>query len=47
MSYLVHSIPNSMGKKWDGTDVTTLPNGARLKYLKDAVKKVVDMFRFV
>ena len=34
-----------MGKKWDGTDVTTLPNGAGYKYLRDAVKKVVDMFR--
>lgn len=27
-----------MGKKWDGTDVTTLPNGAGYKYLRDAVK---------
>lgn len=34
-----------MGKKWDGTDVTTLPNGAGYKYLRDAVKKVVDTFR--
>lgn len=34
-----------MGKKWDGTDVTTLPNGVGYKYLRDAVKKVVDMFR--
>ena len=33
-----------LGKKWSGTDVTTLPNGAGYKYLRDAVKKVVDMF---
>lgn len=34
-----------LGKKWTGTDVTTLPRGAGYKYLRDAVKKVIDMFK--
>jgi len=34
-----------LGKNWKGTDVTTIPRGAGYKYLRDAVKKVVDMFK--
>lgn len=34
-----------LGKNWKGTDVTTLPRGAGYKYLRDAVKKVIDMFK--
>ena len=34
-----------LGKTWKGTDVTTLPRGAGYKYLRDAVKKVIDMFK--
>lgn len=34
-----------LGKNWNGTDVTTLARGAGYKYLRDAVKKVIDMFR--
>ena len=33
------------GKNWKGTDVTTLARGAGYKYLRDAVKKVIDMFK--
>ena len=34
-----------IGKNWKGTDVTTLARGAGYKYLRDAVKKVIDMFK--
>ena len=34
-----------LGKNWKGTDVTTIPRGAGYKYLRDAVKKVIDMFK--
>lgn len=34
-----------LGKTWKGTDVTTLPRGAGYKYLRDAVKRVIDMFK--
>lgn len=34
-----------LGKKWTGTDVTTLPHGAGYGYLRTAVKKVIDMFK--
>lgn len=34
-----------MGKNWKGTDITTLPRGAGYVYLRQAVKKVIDMFR--
>lgn len=34
-----------IGKNWKGADVTTLPRGAGYKYLRDAVKKVIDMFK--
>ena len=33
------------GKNWTGNDVTTLARGAGYKYLRDAVKKVIDMFK--
>ena len=34
-----------VGKNWKGDDVTTLARGAGYKYLRDAVKKVIDMFK--
>lgn len=34
-----------IGKNWNGDDVTTLARGAGYKYLRDAVKKVIDMFK--
>lgn len=34
-----------VGKKWEGTDVKTLPNGAGYLYIRQAVRKVIDMFR--
>ena len=34
-----------MGKNWKGDDITTLPKGGGYKYLRDAVKKVIDMFK--
>ena len=34
-----------LGKNWKGDDVTTLARGAGYKYLRDAVKKVIDMFK--
>ena len=34
-----------LGKNWNGDDVTTLARGAGYKYLRDAVKKVIDMFK--
>ena len=34
-----------IGKNWKGTDITTLPKGGGYKYLRDAVKKVIDMFK--
>lgn len=34
-----------LGKNWKGTDVTTIPRGAGYKYLRDAVKKVIDMLK--
>lgn len=35
----------SMGKNYQGTDVRTLPNGSGYMYLRQAVRKVIDMFR--
>lgn len=35
----------AMGKNYNGTDVRTLPNGAGYQYLREAVKKVITMFR--
>ena len=34
-----------MGKNYQGTDVRTLPNGSGYMYLRQAVRKVIDMFR--
>lgn len=34
-----------MGKTYQGTDVRTLPNGSGYMYLRQAVHKVIDMFR--
>lgn len=34
-----------LGKNWTGDDITTLARGAGYKYLRDAVKKVIDMFK--
>lgn len=34
-----------MGKTYQGTDVRTLPNGSGYMYLRQAVRKVIDMFR--
>lgn len=34
-----------MGKTYTGTDVRTLPNGSGYMYLRQAVRKVIDMFK--
>ena len=34
-----------MAKTWTGTDVRTLHKGAGYMYLREAVRKVIDMFR--
>lgn len=34
-----------MGKSYQGTDVRTLPNGSGYLYLRQAVRKVIDMFK--
>lgn len=34
-----------MGKSYQGTDVRTLPNGSGYLYLREAAKKVINMFR--
>lgn len=34
-----------MGKNYQGTDIRTLPNGSGYLYIRQAVKKVIDMFR--
>ena len=36
---------NPIAKTWNGTDVRTLPKGAGYMYLREAVRKVIDMFR--
>lgn len=33
------------GKSWQGTDVRILPQGSGYMYLRQAVRKVIDMFR--
>lgn len=35
----------SMGKNYQGTDIRTLPNGSGYLYIRQAVRKVIDMFR--
>jgi len=34
-----------LGKKYDGDDIRTLPNGSGYLYLRQAVRKVIDMFK--
>lgn len=34
-----------IGKNWKGTDVRLLPNGSGYLYIRQAVRKVIDMFR--
>lgn len=34
-----------MSKNYQGTDIRTLPNGSGYLYIRQAVKKVIDMFR--
>lgn len=34
-----------MGKNYQGTDIRTLPNGSGYMYIRQAVRKVIDMFR--
>lgn len=34
-----------MGKNWKGTDVRLLPSGSGYIYIRQAVRKVIDMFR--
>lgn len=35
----------TIGKNYQGTDIRTLPNGSGYLYIRQAVKKVIDMFR--
>lgn len=34
-----------VGKNWKGADVRTLPNGSGYFYIRQAVRKVIDMFK--
>ena len=34
-----------VGKNWKGTDVRTLSNGSGYLYIREAVRKVIDMFK--
>lgn len=34
-----------MGKSWKGSDVRLLPNGSGYMYIRQSVRKVIDMFR--
>lgn len=34
-----------MGKNYQGNDVRTLPNGSGYLYLRQAIRKIIDMFR--
>lgn len=38
-------IQTPMGKTYKGDDIRTLPNGSGYMYLRQAVRKVIDMFR--
>lgn len=40
---LYHQSP--VGKNWKGDDVRTLPNGSGYFYIRQAVRKVIDMFK--
>jgi hypothetical protein len=46
LSYATTIYKNTpMGKAYTGNDVRTLPNGSGYMYLRQAVRKVIDMFR--
>lgn len=46
LSYAVQLYRQTpMGKTYQGSDVRTLPNGSGYMYLRQAVRKVIDMFR--
>jgi hypothetical protein len=46
LSYAVQLYRQTpMGKTYQGTDIRTLPNGSGYMYLRQAVRKVIDMFR--
>lgn len=46
LSYAIQLYKNTpMGKTYQGTDIRTLPNGSGYMYLRQAVRKVIDMFR--
>lgn len=46
LSYACQLYKNTpMGKTYQGSDVRTLPNGSGYMYLRQAVRKVIDMFR--
>ena len=46
LSYAVQLYKQTpMGKTYQGSDVRTLPNGSGYMYLRQAVRKVIDMFR--
>lgn len=38
-------LATPMGKNYKGEDIRTLPNGSGYMYLRQAVRKVIDMFR--
>lgn len=46
LSYAITLYKNTpMGKAYQGTDIRTLPNGSGYMYLRQAVRKVIDMFK--
>ena len=46
LSYAIQLYKQTpMGKTYQGTDIRTLPNGSGYMYLRQAVRKVIDMFR--
>ena len=46
MSFAIQLYKNTqMGKRYEGTDLRTLSNGAGYLYIRQAVRKVIDMFR--
>lgn len=46
LSYAVQLYRQTpMGKTYQGTDIRTLPNGSGYMYLRQAVRKVIDIFR--
>lgn len=46
MSYAIQLYKSTpMGKNYQGDDIRTLPNGSGYMYIRQAVRKVIDMFR--